>query len=159
MRTELYTDFIQVQTRLSRLHPQYISVFVTLLFSLHLLAPAKGHGQDALSEYQVKAAYLFNFLKFVEWPIESFADPLAPIVIGVDGDNPFGNALPPVIRVDVGLSSNPIRGFTFSVWGRNLQANRRQEAAAFILPAGEIRRSVTFKVIWESQEGVRKAAP
>jgi len=53
--------------------------------------------QDALSEYQVKAAYLFNFLKFVEWPNESFADPLAPIVIGVVGDDPFGNALPQVV--------------------------------------------------------------
>jgi len=55
------------------------------------------HGQDALSEYQVKAAYLFNFLKFVEWPEESFADPLAPIVIGVVGEDPFGSALPQVV--------------------------------------------------------------
>jgi hypothetical protein len=53
--------------------------------------------QEALPEYQVKAAYLFNFLKFVEWPEESFADPLAPIVIGVVGEDPFGNALPQVV--------------------------------------------------------------
>jgi hypothetical protein len=53
--------------------------------------------QDALSEYQVKAAYLFNFLKFVEWPEDAFADPLAPIVIGVVGEDPFGSALPQVI--------------------------------------------------------------
>jgi hypothetical protein len=53
--------------------------------------------QEALPEYQVKAAYLFNFLKFVEYPIESFADPLAPIVIGVAGEDPFGNALPQVV--------------------------------------------------------------
>src|SRR5713226_7814848 len=53
--------------------------------------------QDTLSEYQIKAAYLFNFLKFVEYPNESFADPLAPIVIGVVGEDPFGSALPQVI--------------------------------------------------------------
>jgi hypothetical protein len=53
--------------------------------------------QEALSEYQVKAAYLFNFLKFVEYPTESFADPLAPIVIGVVGDDPFGSMLPQVV--------------------------------------------------------------
>ena len=53
--------------------------------------------QEALSEYQVKAAYLFNFLKFVEFPGESFADPLAPFVIGVVGEDPFGNALPQVV--------------------------------------------------------------
>jgi hypothetical protein len=53
--------------------------------------------QEALPEYQVKAAYLFNFLKFVEYPRESFADPLAPIIIGVVGEDPFGNALPQVV--------------------------------------------------------------
>lgn len=59
-------------------------------------------------------------------------------------------ALPPVNRVDVGLSTKPIRGFTFSVWGRNLQTDRHQEATSFVLPAGEIRRSVVFKMLWES---------
>jgi hypothetical protein len=52
---------------------------------------------EALTEYQVKAAYLFNFLKFVEYPGESFTDSLAPIVIGVVGDDPFGDALPQVV--------------------------------------------------------------
>jgi len=53
--------------------------------------------QEALSEYQVKAAYLFNFLKFVEYPSDSFPDPLAPIVIGVVGVDPFGTSLPQVV--------------------------------------------------------------
>ena len=53
--------------------------------------------QEALTEYQVKAAYLFNFLKFVEYPGESFTDSLAPIVICVVGDDPFGDALPQVV--------------------------------------------------------------
>lgn len=44
------------------------------------------------------------------------------------------HTLPPGNRVDVGLSSKPIHGFTFSVWGRNLQTDRHQEAAAFVLP-------------------------
>jgi iron complex outermembrane receptor protein len=60
------------------------------------------------------------------------------------------HTLPPVNRVDVGLSSKPVRGFTFSVWGRNLQTDRHQETAPFVLPAGEVRRSVVFKLIWES---------
>jgi uncharacterized protein DUF4154 len=53
--------------------------------------------QESLTEYQVKAAYLFNFLKFVEFPSEAFADPLAPMVIGVVGEDPFGSALPQVV--------------------------------------------------------------
>jgi len=68
-----------------------------LLASMPLAAPARPQAEDAPSGYQVKAAYLFNFLKFVEWPDESFADPLAPIVIGVAGEDPFGSALPQVV--------------------------------------------------------------
>jgi hypothetical protein len=55
------------------------------------------HSQDALPEYQVKAAYLFNFLKFIQWPEDAFTDSLAPIVIGIVGDDPFGSALPEVV--------------------------------------------------------------
>jgi hypothetical protein len=68
------------------------------LLVLILLIPALGtRAQDGPSEYQVKAAYLFNFLKFVEWPENAFVDSLAPMVIGVVGDDPFGNALPQVV--------------------------------------------------------------
>ena len=49
-------------------------------------------------EYQVKAAFLFNFAKFVEWPAETFADSSSPIRIGVLGDDPFGQALDDVVR-------------------------------------------------------------
>ena len=64
---------------------------------LCLANAVRGLAQENLSEYQVKAAYLFNFLKFVEWPKDAFADPLAPIVVGVVGEDPFGNALPQVV--------------------------------------------------------------
>ena len=74
-----------------------IVVLFVVLGSLNLAIPAYTPGQEALSEYQVKASYLFNFLKFVEYPEDSFADPLAPIVIGVVGDDPFGSALPQVV--------------------------------------------------------------
>jgi len=66
-----------------------------LLIFLFSCAPASA--QETLPEYQVKAAYLFNFLKFVEWPEEAFPDPLAPIVIGICGEDLFGNSLPQVI--------------------------------------------------------------
>jgi hypothetical protein len=74
-----------------------IGVILALLVSAHLVTAPKGHSQDSPSEYQVKAAYLFNFVKFVEWPEEAFADPLAPIVIGIVGDDPFGDALLQVV--------------------------------------------------------------
>lgn len=50
------------------------------------------------SEYELKAAYLFNFMKFVEWPEEAFAKPDSAMVIGVLGDNPFGRNLEDAVR-------------------------------------------------------------
>jgi hypothetical protein len=80
--------------------PDFKRGYARILISLACLlltAPAHVRGQEVLPEYQVKAAYLFNFLKFVEFPGESFADPLAPIIIGVVGEDPFGNALSQVV--------------------------------------------------------------
>jgi YfiR/HmsC-like len=50
------------------------------------------------SEYQVKAAFLYNFGKFVEWPTNDFASTNAPLIIGVYGKNPFGNYLAEVVH-------------------------------------------------------------
>jgi hypothetical protein len=72
-------------------------VNLSLLVSARLVVSPEEHAQDASSECQVKAAYLFNFLKFMEWPAEAFVDPHAPIVIGIVGDDPFGDALPQVV--------------------------------------------------------------
>jgi uncharacterized protein DUF4154 len=69
-----------------------ISLSLALVF---VALPARA--QEGVSEYQVKAAYLFNFLKFVEWPEDAFSDALAPFVIGVVGEDPFGNSLPQVV--------------------------------------------------------------
>jgi hypothetical protein len=47
------------------------------------------HAQDVSHEYQIKAAYLYNFLKYVEWP-----EPMnRTFLICVAGQNPFGNVL------------------------------------------------------------------
>ena len=46
------------------------------------------------TEYQAKAAYLFNFLKFVEWPDDPAAGPPGKWVIGFVGDTPIGDELP-----------------------------------------------------------------
>ncbi len=70
---------------------------LALLLGIHLLRATKGLAQNPLSESQAKATCLFNFLKFVEWPEDAFPDPLAPIVIGIVGSNPFGNVLSHVV--------------------------------------------------------------
>jgi hypothetical protein len=54
--------------------------------------------QTRVQDYQVKAVYLFNFTQFVEWPSATFADAQKPIVIGVLGDDPFGDYLDQTVR-------------------------------------------------------------
>jgi hypothetical protein len=44
-------------------------------------------------EYEVKAAFIFNFLKFVDWPKEKMADDPNQITIGIIGKDPFGSAV------------------------------------------------------------------
>jgi hypothetical protein len=58
-------------------------------------------------EYDVKAAFLFNFAKFVEWPPASFAGPDAPLAICVLGHDPFGVTLDNVVR-DERVDDRPI---------------------------------------------------
>jgi hypothetical protein len=50
---------------------------------------------------EVEAVFLFNFSQFVDWPPQTFADPNAPIVIGVLGNDPFGVSLDDVVRGEV----------------------------------------------------------
>jgi hypothetical protein len=61
------------------------------------LAPGV-NGAEAAPEYQVKAVFLFNFTRFVEWPPQAFATPGGPFVIGILGDDPFGARLDDVTR-------------------------------------------------------------
>lgn len=50
------------------------------------------------TEYQVKAAFLFNFSHFVSWPATDFAAADAPLVIAVIGQDPFGASLDAVVQ-------------------------------------------------------------
>ena len=67
-----------------------VAMVVALLFA----ACGVALGQtNQLSEYQIKAAYLLNFTRFVEWPTNGFTSATSPFVIGVAGINPFGDEL------------------------------------------------------------------
>lgn len=44
-------------------------------------------------EYEVKAALLRNFVQFIDWPSQSFAQSDSPLEVGVLGEDPFGSLL------------------------------------------------------------------
>lgn len=49
-------------------------------------------------ESKVKAAFLFNFGKFIEWPAKAFPDAQAPFVFGIVGEDTFGEALETALK-------------------------------------------------------------
>jgi hypothetical protein len=64
-----------------------------------VLSELELRGQAAISpEYQLKAVFLFNFARFVDWPPKVFVAPDAPLVIGVLGEDPFGAYLDETVR-------------------------------------------------------------
>jgi len=56
---------------------------VGLIVGLGLLPVRVSAANAAMLEYKVKAGYLFNFAKFIEWPAQSLPLPNSPFVIGV----------------------------------------------------------------------------
>ena len=58
-------------------------------------------------EYQLKAAFLFNFTQFVEWPSASLPEPSSSLVIGILGENPFGNYLEEIVTGEV-VNGHPL---------------------------------------------------
>jgi hypothetical protein len=50
------------------------------------------------TEYQVKAAFLLNFTKFIEWPVSDQPASSAPFTICILGEDPFGPALDQIIE-------------------------------------------------------------
>ena len=94
----------------------FLPVLILLLAAHALPAPAQEGGSR---EYELKAAFIYNFIKYVDWP----SDPGPNIVLGVYGKDPFGSALDAV-------NGKTIRGKTLVV--RRL-SDRRDLAKVQIL--------------------------
>jgi hypothetical protein len=71
------------------------------------LSARSATAQSVADEYQVKAAYLLNFARFVEWPADVLPAS-SPLTIAIVGNDPFGGTLDSLLR---GKSANghPIR--------------------------------------------------
>lgn len=65
--------------------------------ALLVAAPTAAAQEVQVPEYRVKAAFLFNFTKLVDWPTNAFATPHTPLTIGVLGKDPFGKTLDDVV--------------------------------------------------------------
>lgn len=79
--------------RLTRVLLTTIGVLIALSFPGLSLS-----GAQTVSEYQVKAAYLYSFAKFVEWPARAFSSPTGPLQFCVLNDQSFEAELNQIVK-------------------------------------------------------------
>lgn len=66
-------------------------ILLFLILSLYIFSPQQTQAQD-LSEYDVKAGYIFKFIYFVNWPENTFQKSESTINFAIVGENPFGDS-------------------------------------------------------------------
>jgi len=86
------TKSIFPHQRSPRCRARVFYCFLLLAFAACSLARAQSN------EYQLKAAFLFNFAQFVKWPPTAFTDAAEPFCIGILGDDPFGTTLDETVQ-------------------------------------------------------------
>lgn len=93
----------------------FLLVLIPLALALGLMAGAQPLARPT-REYEVKAAFLFRFLQFVEWPSTAATNAALRFTIGILGEDPFGAVL-----------EETIAGETLN--GRSLTIKRAQQVA------------------------------
>ncbi len=74
---------------------------IIFILVLSLLVITDSTLASSLGEYQIKAAYIYNFAKFIYWPDVSFTSETSPLIIGVLGKNTFKDKLIPLNKKTV----------------------------------------------------------
>src|SRR5216683_5721842 len=94
-------------------------VTICLLLATAFGSRADGGDTSESSEYLIKAGFIYNFAKLVEWPATAFPQPDSPIVIGILGNDPFGATLDRIV------ADKKISGRVISVkrvkWGKDFK--------------------------------------
>jgi hypothetical protein len=78
-------------TKMTAMRQQILACLMLVLLSAFGNAPRAQEAQVA--EAELKAAFLFNFTKFIEWPSDAFPTEASHVVVGVYGDEPFAGTL------------------------------------------------------------------
>lgn len=96
---------LRFNTKINTLiHIVFLFIWVIVFYLPGQINAQPSTSEIEAGEYQIKAAYLYNFIKFVEWPDSVFTDPEEPIVLGILGHDPFGN------EIDQMLANKLVKG-------------------------------------------------
>jgi hypothetical protein len=111
-----------------------LKVLIILLVLL-IVPPIAGAQSRPMDEYRVKAAFLYNFARFIEWPPEVFPDPTVSFTICVLGRDPFGRVL------DNEIAGRKIDGRSVAV-RRITDARRAAGCAILFVSSSERKRAL-----------------
>src|SRR5260370_3942785 len=98
-----------------------LGILIAILgMTLNVTSTADAQAGDAdSSEYLIKAGFIYNFAKFVEWPSAAFPQVDSPIVIGVLGIDPFGSVLDRIVEhKKIGPRGFVVKRYK---WGKDLK--------------------------------------
>ena len=70
----------------------YTNIILTLWLFLLTATQSAPADDTIVPEYQIKAAFLYNFLKFVEWPKAKIGESNEPIIVSTIGQDVFQDA-------------------------------------------------------------------
>ncbi len=84
---------VAAATHVSAIRWGFALAFLIVISHSIVESPALIAQTKAPTEYQVKAAFLYNFAKFIDWPPSAFSDSKQRFDICVYGRDPFGTAL------------------------------------------------------------------
>lgn len=68
-------------------------ILLTAAFVLGMGAPDARAQDDPPGQYEIKAAFLYKFIDFIEWPPQGSRNADPTLTIGILGRDPFGDAL------------------------------------------------------------------
>ena len=75
-----------------------VIAIASLTLALHPPSASAQSQTEPKGEYALKAVFLYNFCRFIDWPKSAFASPNEPITIGVVGEDPFGSFLKEAVQ-------------------------------------------------------------
>jgi hypothetical protein len=111
---------------------KYLMTVLVALLCLQSPAPAE------YSEYEVKAAFLYKIISFVQWPEDAKPQKDAPYVIAILGEDPFKSALDDVVK------SKTIDGHPITI-KRSKEIDELGMCHLLFLPASESGRMTDVK--------------
>ena len=99
-----------------------------------------------LEEYKVKAAFLYNFARFVEWPAAAFLGLDDPLTICVLGDDPFGRTLDEIV------AGKKLDSHAFAV--RRISDARNVAGCRILFVSSSERKRVLASIAAASEQGL-----